>query len=149
MSEIQQRIKSAIKDAMRAKEKDKLGVLRMITSEFKRIEVDERIDLNDERVLVVLDKMIKQRRESAKQYTEAGREELANTEHFEIELIQSFLPTPLSAEEIDKLIDSAIEQSGAQQMADMGKVMAIIKPIAQGRADIGAISKQIKARLSS
>lgn len=145
MSEIKQAVLSAVKDAMRAKAKDRLGLLRMVTSEFKRVEVDERIDIDDARVLIILDKMVKQRRDAATQYTDAGRDELAAIENFEIGVIQEFLPQPLSDEEVKALIADAIASTGASSMADMGKVMAEIKPKAQGRADMGAVSKLIKA----
>ena len=147
MSEIQQAITSAVKDAMRAKNKERLGTLRMVTAEFKRIEVDERIELDDARVLAVLDKMVKQRRDAASQYKDAGREELAAIEEFEIGVIQEYLPRPLTDAEIKTLITEAIASTGAAGMGDMGKVMAELKPKAQGRADMGAISKLIKDAL--
>ncbi|WP_054113166.1 GatB/YqeY domain-containing protein [Marinagarivorans algicola] len=147
MSEIKQAITSAIKDAMRAKAKERLSVLRMVTAEFKRIEVDERIELDDARVLAVLDKMTKQRRDAATQFTDANRQDLADIENFEIEVIQAFLPQALTEEEIHTLIREAIASTGASNMGDMGKVMGIIKPRVQGRADMGAVSKLIKASL--
>ena len=147
MSEIKKAITDAVKAAMRAKEKERLGVLRMVTAEFKRIEVDERIDVDDARVLAVLDKVVKQRRDAATQYTDAGREDLANIEQFEIGVIKDFLPQPLSEDEIQALINEAIANTGANGMGDMGKVMGFIKPKAQGRADMGAVSKLIKASL--
>ncbi len=148
MSELKQRIQQAMKDAMRAKDKPRLGVIRLMQSEFKRIEVDERIELDDARVLAILDKMCKQRRDSEQQYRDAGREELAAQESFEISVIQEFLPAALSDEELAAIIDQAIADSGAESMRDMGKVMAIIKPQVQGRADMGAVSQQLKARLN-
>lgn len=147
MSEIKQAITSAVKDAMRAKAKERLGVLRMVTAEFKRIEVDERIELDDARVLAVLDKMTKQRRDAATQFTDANRQDLADIEIFEIDVIQGFLPQALTEEEIQTLIREAIASTGASSMGDMGKVMSVIKPQVQGRADMGAVSKQIKASL--
>lgn len=141
------RINDALKTAMRAKDKARVGVLRLITAEFKRIEVDERIELDDARVLAVLDKMVKQRRDSENQYREAGREELADQERFEIDCIQGFLPKPLSDAELETLVSDAISQSGAESMRDMGKVMGLLKPQVQGRADMGEVSKRIKARL--
>ncbi len=147
MSEIKQAITSAVKDAMRAKAKERLGVLRMVTAEFKRIEVDERIELDDARVLAVLDKMTKQRRDAATQFTDANRQDLADIEIFEIDVIQGFLPQALTEEEIQTLIREAIASTGASSMGDMGKVMGVIKPQVQGRADMGAVSKQIKASL--
>ena len=147
MSEIKQAITSAVKAAMRAKQKERLGVLRMVTAEFKRIEVDERIELDDARVLAVLDKMAKQRRDAATQYKDADRPELAEVEEFEITVIQDFLQQALTDEEIQALISDAISSTGAASMGDMGKVMGVLKPQVQGRADMGAVSKLIKAAL--
>ncbi|WP_027330303.1 GatB/YqeY domain-containing protein [Marinimicrobium agarilyticum] len=146
-SELQTRINDALKTAMRAREKARVAVLRLVTAEFKRIEVDERIELDDARVLAVLDKMVKQRRDSEKQYLDAGRQELADQERFEIDTIQEFLPQPLSDAELDQLVADAISQSGAESMKDMGKVMGILKPQVQGRADMADVSKRLKARL--
>lgn len=146
-SELQTRINDALKTAMRAKEKARVAVLRLVTAEFKRIEVDERIELGDARVLAVLDKMVKQRRDSEKQYLDAGRQELADQERFEIDTIQEFLPQPLSDAELDQLVADAISQSGAENMKDMGKVMGILKPQVQGRADMADVSKRLKAQL--
>ena len=142
------RITDAMKTAMKAREKQRLSAIRLILSELKRIEVDERIDIDDARVLVVLDKMCKQRRDSIEQYQAAGRNELADVEIFEISVIQDFLPAQLSVEELDVMISAAIEQTGAESMKDMGKVMGILKPQLQGRADMGEVSKQIKSSLS-
>jgi uncharacterized protein YqeY len=139
-------LKQAMKDAMRAKAKERLGAIRLIQAEIKRIEVDERIDLDDDRVLVILDKMLKQRRDSISQYQAAERNDLADVEIFEVGIIQEFLPTQLSDDEITALIDEAIAATGASEMKDMGKVMGMIKPKAQGRADVGAIGKLIKDR---
>lgn len=141
------RIADAMKTAMRAKEKQRLSAIRLIMAELKRIEVDERIDVDDDRVLVVLDKMCKQRRDSIEQYQAAGRTELADVEIAEIAVIQEFLPAQLSAEELDTMIAAAITQTGAESMKDMGKVMGILKPQLQGRADMGEVSKQIKSNL--
>ena len=146
-SELQNRIHDEMKTAMRAKDKPRLGIIRLIQSEFKRIEVDERIDLDEARVLAVLDKMVKQRRDSAKQYEDADRQELADQEHFEITIITEFLPQALTEEEIVTLIDDAVTATSASSMQDMGKVMGILKPQLQGRADMGAVSKLIKAKL--
>lgn len=140
-------IQSAMKDAMRAKDKARLGAIRLIQAEFKRIEVDERIEVDDERVLVVLDKMLKQRRDSIAQYEAANRQDLADIEAAEITVIQSFLPAPLTDDEITVLIQQAISETGASGMQDMGKVMAIVKPQIQGRADAAVVSKQVKAQL--
>jgi uncharacterized protein len=142
-------IKAAMKAAMKARDKDRLGTIRLIQSEFKRIEVDERIELDDARVLVVLDKMIKQRRDSAQQYQAAGREELAAQEDREIAVIQEFLPAQLSDAELEAMVDAAIAAAGGSGMQAMGTVMAELKPKLQGRADIGAVSKLVKARLTA
>ena len=145
---IKDQLTEAMKAAMRAKDKERLGAVRLALAEFKRIEVDERIDVPDERALVILDKMVKQRRDSIKQYEDAQRPELAEKESFEIGVLQEFLPQPLSETEIAEQIDAAVSASGASGMQDMGKVMGILKPKMQGRADMGAVSKLIKARLS-
>jgi len=142
-------IKAAMKAAMKAREKERLGTIRLILSEFKRIEVDERIAVDDARALVVLDKMVKQRRDSADQYQKAGREELAAQENFEIGVIQEFLPTQLSEAELVAMVDEAIAASGATGMQGMGAVMGQLKPKLQGRADVGAVSQLVKARLTS
>ena len=119
-------IKDAMKDAMRAKDKPRLGAIRLMLSEVKRIEVDERIEIDDERLLAILDKMIKQRRDSITQYEAAGRDELAAIEIAEIAVIQDFLPTALTEEEINAMIAVAIAETGAESMRDMGKVMGIL-----------------------
>jgi uncharacterized protein YqeY len=142
------RITDAMKQAMRDKDKQRLGAIRLILAETKRIEVDERIEIDDTRTLAVLDKMLKQRRDSIKQYEAADRPELAEQEKAEIAVIQEFMPAALSGEELDALINDAITSTGAESMKDMGKVMGILKPQLQGRADMGAVSQQIKARLS-
>ena len=147
-SELKSTISSAVKDAMRAKNKERLTVLRLLMSECKRIEVDERIELDDARVLVILDKQVKQRRDSIKQYSDAGRQDLADTEIFEMEVIQEFLPQALTEDEITQLLNAAIAESSAESMRDMGKVMAIVKPQMQGRADMGEVSKVIKKLLN-
>ena len=139
----------AMKAAMRAKDKPRLGAIRLILSEVKRIEVDERIELDDARMLVLLDKMTKQRRDSIAQYESAGRQELADIEIAEIAVIQEFLPVALTDAEIAELIQQAIVESGAESMRDMGKVMAVIKPKIQGLADGGAVSNLVKAALNS
>lgn len=148
MSELKQRIQDEMKQAMRNREKERLGTIRLILAELKRVEVDERIELADDRILAILDKMTKQRRDSIAQFTAAGRDDLAATEHAELEVIQTFLPAALTDDEIDQLISEAIASSKAQSMADMGKVMGLIKPKAQGRADMGKLSGLIKQRLS-
>ena len=138
----------AMKTAMRSREKERLLVIRAALAAIKQIEVDERIEPDDDRVLAVLDKMVKQRRESIRQFLGGGREELAQQEQFEIGILQEFLPQPLSMEEVDKLIGEAIELTGASSMADMGKVMGWLKPRLQGRADMGPVSGKVKAALS-
>ena len=148
MSELKTRISDAVKAAMRAGEKTRLGTLRMMSAAIKQKEVDERRELSDADLLAILDKMVKQRRESLEQYEAAGRDELAAVEHAEIAIIAEFLPQPLSDSEIDALIEQAIADSGAESVRDMGKVMAQVKPQAQGRADMGAVSARVKAQLS-
>ncbi len=133
---------------MKGGEKARLGVIRLITAAIKQREVDERIELDDEQVLIVLDKMVKQRRDSIKQYTDAGREDLAAIEEAEVEIIQAYLPAALSEDEIASIVEAAIAQTGASSMADMGKVMGIVKPQVQGRGDMGAVSGIVKQKLS-
>ena len=147
-TELKSRINDAVKNAMRAKEKERLVLLRQIMSEFKRIEVDERIEVDDARALVVLDKMLKQRRDSEQQYRAADRQDLADQEAFEIREIQTFLPKALTDDELNSIISSAISESGVTEMRDMGKAMALIKPQAQGRADMADVSKRLKALLA-
>jgi len=147
-SEILNSIKAAMKDAMRAKEKERLATIRLIQAEFKRVEVDERIELDDDRVIAILDKMVKQRRDSVRQYLDANREDLAAIESAEIEVIQTFLPAPLTEDEISAMIDSVIAETGAESMRDMGKVVGMLKGPMQGRADMAVVSKQVKDRLS-
>jgi len=141
------RIQEDMKSAMRASDKRRLGVIRLILAAIKQREVDERIVLDDTQVTVVLDKMLKQRRESISQYEQAARTDLVEQEQFEMEVIQTYLPQPLSPAEIDVLIGQAIAETGASGIKDMGKVMALLKPQLQGRADMSAVSAQIKAKL--
>lgn len=145
---LKQQLKDNIKQAMRDKNKQRLGALRLASAEIKRIEVDERVELDDERTMAVLVKMIKQRRDSITQYTDAGRDDLAEVEAAEITVLQEFMPEALSNDEINQLIDEAIQATGAASIKDMGKVMGLIKPKAQGRADMGEVGKLIKARLN-
>lgn len=147
MSALKEQLTAAMKDAMRAKEKARLGVFRMALAAIKQIEVDERIEPDDARVLALIDKLIKQRKDSATQYRDADRPELAETEEAEIVVLQEFLPTQLTDAEIDTLIDDAITQTDAAGMQDMGKVMGILKPQLQGRADMGATSGKVRAKL--
>lgn len=137
----------AMKDAMRAKDKVRLGVIRLMLAAIKQLEVDSRTELDDSAILAVLDKMVKQRRESIRQYSQAGRQDLADVEQTEIEIIQAYLPQALSAAELEALVAEAIAQTGANSVKDMGKVMGWIKPKAQGRADMGQVNALIKASL--
>lgn len=148
MSELKGQITAAMKVAMRAKDKPRLGTIRLILAELKRIEVDERIELDDERIITIMDKMLKQRRDSISQFEAADRQELADIEKAEVIVIQSFMPASLSNEEIEQLVDAAIANTGASSMKDMGSVMGLLRPQLQGRADMAEVSKLIKARLS-
>ncbi|AZZ94664.1 MULTISPECIES: GatB/YqeY domain-containing protein [unclassified Hahella] len=138
----------AMKSAMRSKEKDRLGAIRLILADIKRIEVDERIEVDDARVLEVLDKMAKQRKDSISQFSAAGRDDLVAKEQLELDVIQGFLPEALSEEELDQLIQTAVSESGAESIRDMGKVMAVLKPQVQGRADMAVIGQKVKKALS-
>ena len=142
------RLTEAMKAAMRAQDKARLGAIRLIQADIKRVEVDERIEVDDARVLAILDKMVKQRRDSIQQFESAGRMDLVAIEAGELAVIQEFLPQALGEAELELLIDDAMRESGAVAMKDMGKVMAILKPQVQGRADMGLVSQRIKARLS-
>lgn len=148
MSALVAQIKDGMKEAMRAKQKVRLSTIRMLLANIKQVEVDERKELSDADVLAILDKMIKQRRDSISQFESAGRQELADNEKAEIEALQEFMPQALSDAEINDLIAAALAESGAESMRDMGKVMAILKPKMQGRADMGAVSGLIKAKLN-
>lgn len=147
MSELKKHISDTLKIAMRAKEKQRVTVIRTILSECKKIEVDERIELDDARVLAVLDKMNKQRKDSYQQFIDGGREDLAVVEKEEMVIISEFLPTPLTDDEVGEIVKAAIAETGASSMQQMGAVMAIVKPQVQGRADMAQISKQVKAQL--
>jgi uncharacterized protein len=146
---LKQRILDDVKAAMKAKDKARLGTLRLITSAIKQREVDERTELDDSQVLAILDKMIKQRRDSIKQYESAGRQELADQEKSEIVIIEDYLPAGLSEEEIATMIETALQEVGATGIQDMGKVMGKLKPQMQGRADMGRVSALIKQKLTS
>ncbi len=135
--------------AMRGGDKRRLGVIRLILAAVKQREVDERIELDDAQVTAVLDKMAKQRRESLEQYQSAGREDLAEQESFELDVLKTYLPEQLGEAEVDAMIAEAIEATGAGSMKDMGKVMGQLKPKLQGRADMAAVSAKIKARLTA
>jgi len=143
------RIQEDVKNAMRAREKEHLAALRLITAAIKQKEVDERIELSDEQVLAVLDKMVKQRRESLDQYEKAGREDLAVKERFELDIIQVYLPEPLSEADLAALIKSTITEIGASSIRDMGAVMNAIRGQVQGRADMKAVSQAVKDQLNS
>jgi uncharacterized protein YqeY len=142
------RIKDDMKAAMKGGEKAKLGVIRLILAAIKQVEVDERITLDNARVLQVLDKMVKQRRESIRQYTDAGRLDLSVIEEAELVVIQDYLPQALSEAEIDTMIQAAIAESGAESIKDMGKVMNLLKANMQGRADMAVVGGKIKSALA-
>jgi uncharacterized protein YqeY len=144
---LKERIQQDMKDAMRAADKPRLGTIRLMLAAIKQIEVDERKVLDDAEVTVVLDRMVKQRRESISQFEKAGRTDLVDQEAAELVIIQTYLPEPLSENELNVLIDEAMAQTGAASIKDMGKVMALLKPKLQGRADMGAVSALIKTRL--
>ncbi len=149
MSDLNKEIKAAVISAMKAGQKERLAVIRLITSSIKQIEVDERIELDDARIIAVLDKMLKQRRESITQFKKAERDDLIKQEALEIDIIQEFLPQALSEEEIDSIVNEAIEKTAASSIKDMGKVMGLVKPQIIGRADMGEISGRIKSLLST
>lgn len=146
-SALKLQLTEAMKDAMRAKDKARLGTVRLALSEVKRIEVDERIEPDEARVLSVLEKMIKQRRESIRQYESAERKDLADVEQAEIDVLQTFMPQPLTDAEIDAIVTQALADTGASSVQDMGKVMAAVKPQMAGRADMGAVGQLIKNKL--
>lgn len=146
---LRNQLQDEMKAALKAGDKKRLGVIRLILAAIKQREVDERIELDDQQVLVVLDKMVKQRRDSVSQYEQAGRTELADQENFEISIIQEYLPQPLGEDEIASMIAEAISATGAESMKDMGKVMGMLKSQLQGRADMGAVSGLIKQKLSA
>ena len=141
-------ISEATKAAMKARDKPRVAALRLINADIKRVEVDERRELTDEDVLVVLDRMTKQRQDALAQYTSAGRDELAAQEQMELDLIREFMPEPLSDSELEEIVTAAVKESGAETMKDMGKVMGLIKPRVQGRADMGKVSARVKGLLS-
>ena len=149
MSELKKQIQDAVISAMKAGEKKRLSIIRLMTSAMKQVEIDERIELDDQRIIVILDKMVKQRRESISQFKTAGRDDLVKQESFEIDIIQEFLPQALGEEEVDEIVNQAIEQTGASSIKDMGKVMGLVKPQIVGRADMGEVSGRIKSLLST
>lgn len=144
---LKQRIQDDMKAAMKAGEKERLGVIRLILAAIKQIEVDQRINLDEAQTIAVLDKMLKQRRDSIAQYTAAGRSDLADVESAEVAIIQEYMPQALTDDEIETMIAEAIAETGAAGMAGMGKVMAVLKPKMQGKADMASVSARIKARL--
>jgi hypothetical protein len=146
-SDLKTTINEDMKTAMRAKDKERLGVIRLILAAIKQQEVDTRTAMDDTAVLAVLDKMLKQRRDSISQYEAAGRDDLAQKEQFEVEVIQRYMPEALSEAELEQLIKEAIAASGAQSMKDMGKIMNELRPKVQGRADMGLVSQKVKALL--
>ena len=148
MADLKNRINDNVKTAMREKDKARLATLRLITAAIKQKEVDERTELNDEQVVAILEKMLKQRKDSIEQFEKAGRTELADQEKSEIKIIQVYMPEQLSDDEIEALIKEAIASTGAESMKDMGKVMGQLKPKLAGKADMGAVSGKIKAKLS-
>jgi len=146
---LKQRIQNDMKDAMRAREKQRLGAIRLITAAIKQVEVDERVeDLDDARVAAVLQKMLKQRRDSLAQYQDAGRQDLADQESYEIAIIEGYMPEPLDENELARLIEAVVQETGASSPRDMGTVMRELKARVQGRADKGALSAKIKQRLA-
>lgn len=142
------RLTEDMKAAMRSKDKERLGVVRLVLAAIKQREVDERIELDDTQVLAVLEKMIKQRRDSIEQFRNGNREDLAVKEEFEVGILQEYMPEALSEQEIDAILEEIITATGASSIKDMGKVMGQLKPKIQGRADMGTVSQKIKARLS-
>ncbi len=149
MSDLQKQIQTSVISAMKSGEKERLKIMRLMTSAMKQIEVDERIELDDARIIAILDKMVKQRRESIAQFKTAARDDLIKQESYEIDIIQEFLPQALSEEEVDTIVSQAIEQTGASSIKDMGKVMGLVRPQIIGRADMGEVSGRIKSTLSS
>jgi uncharacterized protein YqeY len=148
VSELKQQISEATKDAMRARDKARVAALRLINADIQRLEVDTRKVLSDDDVLGVLNRMLKQRQDSLQQYESAGREDLAEVERYEIAVIRSFMPEPLSEAQLEAEIDAAIAATGASSMKDMGALMGVLRPRVQGRADMGALSARVKARLA-
>lgn len=145
---LKDQIQQQIKEAMRAHEKDRITALRSLMAAIKQKEVDERIELDDQQVLSVIQKLIKQRKEAIEQYQAAQREDLLNKEKAELELLQTFLPPQLNETELNTLVDQAIAESGAQSLKDMGKVMGILKPKVQDRADMSDVSQKVKTKLA-
>jgi uncharacterized protein YqeY len=145
---LKHKITEDMKNAMRAKDKSRLGVIRLMQAAIKQKEIDERIELDDKQVIVILDKMLKQRRDSLAQFEKAERQDLVDQEAFEIEIIQTYMPQALTEAELEDLIETAISETGAVSMKDLGKIMAHLKPKVQGRTDMRALSANLKQRLS-
>lgn len=145
---LKETLQQDMKAAMRAGEKRQLSIIRLINAAIKQREVDERIDLDDNQVITVVDKMAKQRRESIEQYDKAGRDDLSDQEKYELQILKTYLPEQLGEAEIDAMIEAAVTATGASSIKDMGKIMGQLKPKLAGRADMGAVSGKIKARLS-
>lgn len=146
---LKERINEDLKNAMRAQDKRLVGTLRLVMAAIKQREVDERVTLNNSALIGILEKMIKQRRDSVTQYQNGGREDLARQESYEIEIIQSYLPQPLTTGELDDLIHAAVQQTGASSVKDMGKVMTVLRVQVQGKVDMGEVGTRVKARLST
>lgn len=149
MTTIKERINIDLKEAMRAKEKEKVEALRLMTAAIKQVEVDERIDIDDARMITILTKMAKQRNESIQQFSTAGRDDLVAQEQFEINIINQYLPTPLSDDEILKVIEKTLTEVGSSKISDMGKMMATLKPLLQGKADLGKVNTLLKSKLTA
>ena len=148
MSALKEHLKQATKDAMRARDKERVGTLRMVNAEVKRVEVDDRRELSDDDIFAILNKMLKQRQDAQCQYQDAGREDLAAIEAYEISVIQGFLPEQMKEEELNKFVADIITEAGASGMQDMGKVMGLLKAQGEGRVDMGRASALVKAQLS-
>lgn len=144
---LKEQLAEDMKSALRAKDRERLGVLRMLLSTIKQRELDDQTELDDDAALAVIEKMVKQRRDAESQYRDAGRDDLADAESAEIVVLERYLPEPLSESELGQLVDAAVAETGAESMRDMGKVMGVLKPRVQGRADMGAVSQRVKARL--
>ena len=144
---LKEQLMTEVKAAMKAKEKTRLGTLRLVMAAIKQIEVDERIELDDTRIMSVLEKMVKQRKDSIEQFGKANRQDVIDVEEAELAIIKTFLPEPMSEDELAGIVANAVTETGAESMKDMGKVMAIVKAAAAGRADMGLVSKLVKAKL--
>ena len=149
MADIKERLQADMKSAMKAREKDRLATIRMALAEIKQREVDGQKALDDATEVAILDKMVKQRRESAEQYDRGGREDLAEKERAEIEVLRQYLPSPMSAEEIEAAVGEAIDSAGAESIRDMGKVMGLLRPKVQGRVDMQEVSTIVRTKLSA